>query len=107
MLGSPLLHRLLLVLAVLGWTVTLVGLVYARFFASDIAPPRAVMSAQTFAGLVAVAGGFLITVVAFVGSILVLLFSSQQSGTTLLAGIISGAYAVPCAALLAYLSYFK
>ncbi|MCF7222937.1 hypothetical protein [Marilutibacter chinensis] len=107
MLSSPFPHRLLLALAVLGWAAAIAGFVYARLFASEVAPPRAVMSAQTFAGVVAVAAGLLLTAVAFAGSLVALLFSSQQSGTLLLAGIVSGAYVLPVAALLIHATYLK
>ncbi|GAB3339748.1 hypothetical protein GCM10027359_17370 [Marilutibacter aestuarii] len=107
MMDSPLLHRALLALAVLGWAVAFTGFVHARLFASDVAPPRAVMSAQTFSELAAFSAGFLLVLVAFAGSILALLASSQHSATVAIAAAVSGVYAVPVAALLLHAAFFK
>ena len=106
-LHGPLPHRLLLAIAVLGWFVAIGGLVYARLFVSDVVAPKAVMSAQTFTGVFAIGVGLLVAALGFVGSLVLLLFSSQQSGTLLLAVAISGVYALPSTALLIYASYFK
>ncbi|MBK9615543.1 MAG: hypothetical protein IPO35_08490 [Uliginosibacterium sp.] len=107
MIHSPIPERLCLALALLAWAVLIGGGLYAHFFALPVRAPIAIMSPQAFAGLAAVSLGFLIAALACLASLLVWLLSAQPTGALLLAGILSGLYALPCAALLGYWSLVK
>ena len=102
MIHSPIPERLCLALALLAWAVLIAGGLYAHFLASPIRTPIAIMSPQAFAGLVAVSLGFVLAALACLASLLVWLLSAQPTGTLLLAGVLSGVYALPSAALLGY-----
>lgn len=56
-LSNAMPHHLLLTIAILGWAVALGGLVYAQLFVSALPAPKAVMSAQTFTGVLAIGVG--------------------------------------------------
>jgi hypothetical protein len=101
------LHQLLLALAVLGWAVLIGGSVYARFFVSDVAGPMAIKSPEAFTQILGFTVGWLVSAFAFAGSVLAVLFSSQQSGSLTSAAVVSGIYFFPVFAFFLYGEIFR
>jgi hypothetical protein len=100
-------HRVLLVLAGVGWFLSVGGFAYAWLFTSDAVGPKSVMSSRTFTTLLAFWAGWWVAAAAFAVSLLALTVPSRRSPAMVWSARISGALFLPATALLAYAIVFQ
>jgi hypothetical protein len=104
--GHPLAHYyLLLALAAGAWAIALGGVAYAELFVSDTVGPLDVMSRRTATGVFVITAGWFVAAAAFLLSLYALW--SQRTRVAIFSALVSGAYARPSVAFLAYADFLS
>jgi len=88
-------HRLLLVLGVIAWLISVGGCLYARAFVSNVLAPRAVMSPRTFTQVTSISVGWWLSVVVLALALVLLAISRGFRASTLPAVLVSALYVLP------------
>jgi hypothetical protein len=90
-----LVHRLLLVFAVIAWLIGIGGYLYARNFVSDRLAPVAVMSPRTFTEVAMISVGWWLSVAVLALALILLAISRGVPTSTLPAVVVSALYVLP------------